>query len=250
MRLLRSPPDDLPPDVQEDTEREELRLWVYAARGAAFIYAGFLVLCASIVWIGVRSWFGLAAIVVPLFLAFLIVSHAAWVRGRSETARILRIPALIAVATAIAGVSQLAGAMIVVPALAVAVAAGGGLWVRPGIQRWANLLANSGAIIIPFCLEWAGVLPKSYVFGENRVDVLPLVLAFREVPSRLSLAAATVGALVGATLFVYFATDMLHAMRLRLALQGWHLQQLAAVDDGKRLASSAPPSSDTPRSDQ
>jgi serine/threonine protein kinase len=233
VKLLQSPPDDLPPEVRKEMEREELSLWVYAARRAAYIYGGFLVLCTSFLWLGVRSWLGLAAIVVPLGLAFVGCSHAAWVGGQSPAARFFRIPILIATASAIAGVSGMTGAIVLVPTLAVAVAAGGGLWVRPGLQRQVNLFANAGAILVPLLLEWGGILPRNYMFHGGAMTMLPVAVGFPEVPSRIAATLASVGALVGATIFVYHATDMLNSTRLRLALQGWQLRQLASVRDRK-----------------
>jgi serine/threonine-protein kinase len=123
VKLLQSPPDELPREVQKEIEREETRVWAYAAQGAAYVYAGFLLLCGAICFMHVRSWTGMLSIVVPLFLAFAGCAHAFRVKGHSAAARFFRIPVLVAAAMAIAGVSGLTGAMILVPTLAIGVAA-------------------------------------------------------------------------------------------------------------------------------
>jgi hypothetical protein len=94
-----------------------------------------------------------------------------------------------------------------------------------------NLLAYVGVVVIPMVLEWAKVLPTSYVFHEGAMTMVPVIIELPEIPTRIALTVASVGALVGATLFVYRATDMLNSMRRRLALQSWQLRQLAAVRD-------------------
>jgi serine/threonine-protein kinase len=229
VRLLQNPPAETPAEVGYETQKEETAIWVSVARDTAFIYAAFLVLCLSLVWLGVRSWVGMAAIVAPLTLALSGCVHVVWVRGSTEAARRLRIPVLIATATAIAGVTGLCGPLILVPTLAVAVAAGGGLWLTERRQRLVNLYANICAIVVPFALEWSGILPRTCFFEGGNFILKPLVVAMPEIPSRVALAVASVGALVGATLFVYRATDIARSARLRLALQSWQLRQLATL---------------------
>lgn len=237
--LLQVPPDELPPEVEHANSEEVRRVWVSSARDAAFIYGGFLVLCAVLLWLGVRSWLWLAAIAVPLALSFFGCAHAAWVKGKSNTARILRMPIIVATGCAVAAVSGVGGPLAIGPTLAVALAAGGGLWVAPGLQRYVNLSVYVLALTVPMLLEWTGVLPRSYVFHDGAITVLPVVTALPELPARIGLMLASIGALVGATLFVYRSTDMLTAMRLRLALQSWHLRQLAAVRE-TRASDGAP----------
>jgi hypothetical protein len=229
VRLLQNPPAETPLEVVEETRREETAIWVSVARDTAFIYGAFLLLCLSLVWLGVKSWVALAGIAVPLTLALLGCVHVVWVRGSTRAARLFRIPVLIATATAIAGVSGLSGPLILVPTLAVAVAAGGGLWLNGRRHRVANLCVNICAILAPFALEWAGVLPPSYSFQDGRFTILPLVVGLPELPSLLALTVASVGALIGATLFVYRATDIARNARGRLALQSWQLRQLATL---------------------
>lgn len=111
-----------------------------------------------------------------------------------------------------------------------------------------NLLANACAVVVPFVLEWAGILPRVYDFHDGLVTVVPWIATFTEMQARLALMAASVGALVGTTLFVYHATDIVNSMRLRLALQGWQLRQLARVRVRAEQSSGAPDStSNAPR---
>jgi hypothetical protein len=148
---------------------------------------------------------------------------------------------LIATATAIAGVSGLCGPLILLPTLAVAVAAGGGIWLSGRGQRLANLGINICAILVPFALEWTGILPRSCFFQDGFFLLKPIVVSMPEVPSRITLAVASVGALIGATLFVYRATDIARSARLRLALQSWQLRQLATLQADASGPNSQPP---------
>ena len=83
------------------------------------------------------------------------------------------------------------------------------------------------AVLVPFALELASVLPPSYRFEGGRLGVMPNLAEF---PPTLTLAALVVFACVTTLLpmlMIGGVGDSLRAARQRFLLHRWQLRQLA-----------------------
>jgi eukaryotic-like serine/threonine-protein kinase len=222
MRLMMAPPPDPPESVRDALTDDETAEAREAGRVGARGYFAFFLMLGAVLLIGVRDWGVVAAMAVPTLGAS--ATCALLLAGRRYRPWMGLLVAALTF-TAIGAVSGLFGALVLVPGLAAAnVMALNVSVMRP--YRGVVLALGCAAVLVPFALEWAGVLPPSYVFEEGRIVVLPVGQAFPEVVTRLELLAASLVTILIPAFAVWRTTDGLTQARQRLHMQSWQLQQL------------------------
>jgi eukaryotic-like serine/threonine-protein kinase len=230
MRLMLAPPAETPESVREAIVEDEAEEAREAGRVGALGYFIFFLMLGAVVLIGVRDWGVVAAMGVPTLGAS--ITCAFLVMGRRYHAWMgLTVGAL--TFTAIAATSGVFGPLVVVPGLAAANALALNISaLRP--HRGIILALGCAAVLVPFSLEWAGVLPTSYVFEEGRIVILPVGQEFPEIITRLELLAVSLVTLVIPAFAIWRTSDRLTQARQRLHMQSWQLQQLVPADMAAR----------------
>jgi eukaryotic-like serine/threonine-protein kinase len=224
-RLMLEPPKIIPAEVIEETEALSEH---EARRGAlfgAFAVLAFAVATLLILWMGVRSWAGFAAIVAPLFVAAAYAFYIALAKPKAFGLHsvLLGVP----IAASIGATAGLGGAYLLTPSFAIVYAAilttvhGLGRWRLPGVALCCL------AVIFPAVAEWAGLLPSAYRFEDGAITILPQVVEFSETRLRLSLLMTNVATIVLVSLVLWRISSADTRARRRLQLHAWHLRQIA-----------------------
>jgi eukaryotic-like serine/threonine-protein kinase len=196
MRLMLEPPSELPPAVRESIRRDELDEVRYQAKFGAIGYALFAVLLAvCMVMLGVKNWTAIAFVAVPL-----VGAAAVCAIGRATLLKTHYTPwmgwTVGALSFASIGASaSMFGALVFVPGLAVANLMS--LYVGPLRRQIGVLVAMAClSILVPFALEWTGVIPTSYEFRDNVIVILPGAFEFPDLNTRLGLVGGAIATVI------------------------------------------------------
>jgi serine/threonine-protein kinase len=227
--LLTDPPARIPAEVADSFaahERHEIASMLpYGIVGVA----SFAVFLPVAMWMGVRSWAAIGAILMILVWAL----AASWAIGKLwPTSQQGLYPAFFATSGLIAGVSAFFGPLIVVPTIA---AVNTMIFMmhfaRP---RWWPIVVGWASFVVPATLQLTGVLRSSYAFSGGTLQVLPWAVELPRVATTLFLAMSGVVSLLAGGLMTLRLRETLNAARLRAELYTWHLEQL--LPDSEREA--------------
>jgi hypothetical protein len=216
----------MPAEVREEVERAQSdRIRAGLVPGivvvATFMLAALLLPLVA----GVVSW--RVPIVVAVALGVAIALCVRLMRVKDLAAEVWATLGLVTcVAAAIAFVSAYLGPMMIVPPLAVAL----GTALAASQVRWRVFLALTlFGVVVPYVLEWSGVVAQSYAFSDGGLFVRPVVMLLSEVPIRAVTLFTTVVALVGAVLYVRRVVVVEAELRRTWILQNWHLRQMTQL---------------------
>ncbi|MBK9265733.1 MAG: serine/threonine protein kinase [Polyangiaceae bacterium] len=107
--------------------------------------------------------------------------------------------------------------------------------------RFRALVIGTGclAIAAPLALELLGVIPRSYVFENGNMVILPQGLALPEIPTLCALTLCTLFLIVAPSLIMGRVQLALRDAETRSAVQAWHLRHL--LPDEARPNTAPPP---------
>lgn len=251
MRLMTSPPAEMPPEARAALLAETRRSMRQGALVAGIAYLTWFAYLPFMLWMGMRSWtawlFSSAAWVVAAGFAFVSWRYPPR-DGRPATTL------WVAGAVAVSSTYTLFGPYVVVPALAAMGAML--LHVAPArSHRIPVVVVQCMAVVVPAALQLAGVLPPSYVFEDDSIRIVPLMLRFPALPTHVFLVVACVALVVTASAIIARFRNTITRIEEKLHVQAWQLQQL--VPEQARPASAPrvpestaelPPSSTPPSS--
>jgi eukaryotic-like serine/threonine-protein kinase len=226
VELMLEPPVEVPHEVKADLERAQSdRIRAGIAPGIV-VFATFLLVALIVpAVLGPISW--LVPGVIAGALAIAIVLCVLLLRKAdlsSETSTTLAIAACAAVAIAFA--SGYLGPMMIIPPLAVAL----GNALATSQLKWRAFVAFSIlGVVVPFVVEWAGLVAHSYEFRADGFLVRPVVMQLTEVPIRLLSLFVTVAALAGSVFYVRRVVRVETELRRTWLLHNWHLRQMAQL---------------------
>jgi hypothetical protein len=172
---------------------------------------------------GVRRWDYAIAIAIPV--SIVIAVSFAQSRQREAVSRARQCFVFVMLMLASMGLSRLFGPLILMPVMiAVAIIT---VQAHPDEQiRRFGLVAGTIAILLPVGLEFAGILPSSYAFTGDRIEILPQLV---ELPRGLTvgfLAIAGAAAAIAPGMFVSRLRAELTESQRRELLQTYHLRRL------------------------
>jgi eukaryotic-like serine/threonine-protein kinase len=221
-RLLVDVPSEVPPEAQAGLEAA----WAGARQEAGRTFASRLMLWSAFLplslSLGVRS-FAVAAIA---FAAVLGCGGVGWWVSRREAVGLRHGIALLAVTTAaVAMTSALFGPFVLVPGLAATNAMSFAMSSDPRSRRVTTGAAVL-AVLAPFALELAGLVPPSYAFRDGALLVLPRATDLPPLQTTLYLALTSVTMVVIPALTAGHLRDRLNAAERRIYLQAWNLSHL------------------------
>lgn len=235
--LMFAPPTEIPEEVRRETQAlGDLEL-ARAQSTGGYAFFGLVGLVALLMWVGVRSWTGLAWIVVPLLVAEASTIVLDKVAGNLASAACISI--------AIAASTQLAGALWLPMLFALSYIAV--ITATHALGRWrlACVAMALSAVVIPWALGYLGVTSSQYTFSDGWLHVRPNIVELHE-RAELAMAIGSLATvlLVFGALWHFSRTDM--EARRRLQLLAWHLRQVAPPVDteaGRTMVSTIPPAS-------
>jgi serine/threonine-protein kinase len=220
--LLTTPPRGMPEEAQSALATYRNASVRPAARAASFLYMAFFPLAVAAVFVlKVRgSWY--FALSGGLFLA---ASAALFRASRFSTTDMRTSYApVVLTSLALSSLSAINGPLILVPSLVLANAVG--FLVQPDTRRRALVIGMSVfAVVAPQMLEWAHLVPPSYVVSNGRTVVMNRLLDFTET-THLFLVLITVGLLVAIGVMFTRFRDAVSDSERRFFLYTWQLQKL------------------------
>ncbi len=222
VRLLVEPPRTMPEAAVENLLESDRAAGRVAARGNAIGYTAWLLFLPFMLWMSVRDW-GLLAALVGCVLVALSASLVAINHPRPEAWS--RPLGFIAGMGALVILGRLCGPLVLVPGLAATNTAA--VIVHAPMRRRAFYLAAAAAsVVLPLLAELIGWLPDSYMFVDGHIIIAPHLTELPQTASLLFLFAATVTAIVVPPLLLARTRDGLRVAERRLAVHAWQMEQL------------------------
>jgi serine/threonine-protein kinase len=224
VKLLTTPPPDLPEAAREEQHRDEGERQTSTQRMAIGLSMAMNAACLPLLlWMGVRSWMTLVVVVSVVGLAApLLQVLSKQLRWSSERTTLVGLGGSLLVM--MAG-TRVAGPFLLVPGVATLLAAASALDASRRL-RIGGALVGCLAVLLTVLLETAGVLPPSYAFRDGTMVILPQLLHLPELPTRVTLTVVAMAVVINAAVGVGRVRDSFSAVDQRLRLQGWQLRQL------------------------
>jgi serine/threonine protein kinase len=223
VRLLTEMPDQLPPEAEQAMAAASQAARRASVRFGVGIYLSWLACIGYAVFLGVRSWL---AVGVTSATALAAIALCLWML---RTGRVDRGPVLLLAAITLVDVAMWGcwlGPFVLVPVAAACCTLIFCSQADP-FERRAVIAMGVVASLLPYAVEWLGLVPPSYAFAGDH-----LILMARSVdmhPAKTT--AALVYTSMAFTFFPAYAIsrvrDSLVKAQRKLFLHAWHFDQLA-----------------------
>jgi serine/threonine-protein kinase len=218
--LIVEPPTELPKELQARLADQETQLTKGRARRAFYGYRSFLLLGVTLPLLQVKSWPWMSA----LFVGILLFMAIAW--RTSQTGRTSLVG--IALGTAMLSIlfGRVAGPFVLVPLVVSGTLLSISNIAYLNDRPWLLYLGAAVASILPYLIEWVGLLTPTLFLTERTIEVRSAVFDVTGGPALPALLLANVvGVLIIARFAVFIARDRRVAQR-SLTIQAWHLGHL------------------------
>ncbi len=96
--------------------------------------------------------------------------------------------------------------------------------------RTLIIAAGAAAVLAPFLLEQAGLLPASYRFTPGGFEVLARAAELPQTPTMVCLGVTSVSMVVIPAVLAGRIREALNLAERRVFLQAWHLRQLVPAE--------------------
>ena len=228
--LLLERPREIPEEVKRTLEASrEASMRAISVAGVGVFGSGLLLVGGSIVWMGVKDWLWPSLILVCLAAALGGCIYRTQRVSPYSTYFVMTFCTL-----AIMTMTRIFGAFVLVPTCSMGAMMIYSMYPGRGVQRIAGG-AMSAATLLPLFLEWAQVLPRSYVFRGEEIAIVSQACAFPET--------ATMVFLVTLTTLLFFLTgrlvrrigNKLAAAEEDLAVRAWQFRQLVPAEARHRV---------------
>lgn len=231
VRLFLDVPSRVPPEVEEEMAATRARSREAALRFGTYGLATWMLMGPLVMLLGVRSWL---PVLCSSGLSVLAVGYALWCRRRARLTALNMLGLAVLVLTEVASVAWWMGPFVLVPQ-AISIVT---LWIafqcRPGFERWTIVVLGTAAVAGPFALEWLGVFPPAYQFGDDRVTLFARALHLSPHITLLLLVYVSMTFVSLPAIFISRVRDALTEAERRLFLQAWHLRKLATDQPPER----------------
>jgi serine/threonine-protein kinase len=223
-QLLATPPRVLPTAVAEDLSASEQLVVRSAAKLSAASMLMWLACVPLVLAIGLRDVTSLLAIVVPTIATMLIALAASFRRFVPFSHQVAIVIATLVGAMA---TTRIYGPLILTPTLIGTFTIV--LMTHPHSRaRRVGFISSAIALVLPMLLELTGLLPHSYAFENDVMIVKPQLMALSGIPTSVFLVFASLAMTAVPCLFISNLRKALNEAQIKLLLQGWQLEQLAA----------------------
>ena len=226
-QLLTDVPKELPPGALAELEERRAARRRAVLRSTAVRTLTWLLGMPIVIAFGVTDW-ALAGLTGAAVLGASAIGIFLWRTGRTSESALLGFYA--ASVIAVGSLSSIFGPFILVPGFVVTNAMFFALDAPPSARKWIVLLALL-AIIVPYALSLAGVLPMPYEFTADGALLVrsPMVRFDPFLTSAFLLGTSLLVVLTPTVLLGRFK-DELDAAERRVIAGSWHLRQLLPRD--------------------
>jgi serine/threonine-protein kinase len=215
-------PRTIPPGAAEEIARMRNRGRRMAARSAAVRFTIWGAFIPFVFWMGIREWEVTLALV-----AFVVASGIAIALLAQRMTHDLWLGALILGGSTlvVTSASALFGPWILVPGLA---ATNTMFFAMHAEQRHRSIVLLGGvlAVVLPFLIEAAGLVPPAYSFGAGGFVVEERITYFPAIPTTAMLLLSSISLVIIPASLAGRMRDSLQALEERVFVQGWHLRQM------------------------
>ncbi|MDB4953051.1 MAG: Serine/threonine protein kinase PrkC, regulator of stationary phase [Myxococcales bacterium] len=225
VRLLTEPSPEAARLAEVAGRDAALRSFRLAARTHMFAQATYLLYIPLLLWMGIRSpWMfvvGASAISAVFFVTLYYHRHPP---------RDLQLPwfHLITSLVALTSGEVLLGPFVLVPGIVIATGVGYlASFERGGVRVIVGALA---VVLVPAILQLTGVIPPSYVFGNGRIEILPMMTELPATPTAVLLLVTHAVVIASSLAFVWRLRRAYGDAERALRLQTWQLSQLVPED--------------------
>jgi serine/threonine-protein kinase len=227
VRLLTEVPAALPAETERelDAEMHHARRWMIQV--SRYVWALWILSALGVLALGVRSW--------PVVTAGLLICVA----GLLQSMWLARRPTFdgwpaqlygLTFAAEVAIFSCWLGPFVLVPTAAVTLLMFRLAYSRAG-ERWPSVVLAMAVIIVPFALEFAGLLPPSFEYVDEGLLLLPRALDLRPMWTTSALLWSNLTFIVTSAIVLARLRDALSLAERRLALHAMQLRQLLEDQD-------------------
>ena len=224
MRLISTPPSAAPPEVERAVEESWANNVRKSARISAVAFSGSLLFYPIAFWMGIRDLVSLASWVT---ICLVVIIGLAVAVSRMKT-----MPGFAYFATSVTGVTVACavvcycfGPMLALPGMLIGNLFGF-LYIARPTWRWATVAITAMGIVVPYGLQWLGVVDPWYVFEAGVMIVPSRWLALPEVPTTVMLLVMHFVVFGAAALFMIRTRDHLDRAEWGLQMHAWHFRQL------------------------
>ncbi len=220
-QLMIEPPRQLPPALATHHDELDRDLGARTSRLAATALLAFFAFIPVLVLDGVKSW--------PLFVAAYAcvgfqIAYAEWM-FRTRRPAVLPVIGLTIVLMLI--LSRLWSPLIFLPAYVNTVALTVGGQPRAAERAWWIVAGSALAFLLPIALEMTGVLSPSFVIADGVITIHSNAVELGNAWSMVLLLGGNLALICVNALFGRSIAATRHDAQRRLAIQAWHLRQMA-----------------------
>ncbi len=230
-RLLLAPVETVPPEVDREIQRSQVRTSQDQLRLGTAVYAGYFAMIITLWASGARSGW-LLALAAGVAVNMVMLGTAAL---REQPVGRLIYPALAITCGTIVLAGVVLGPFLIVPPIVIG--AVGGFLSQPSTERIGpTIAAHVASVVAPFALELSGITPRTFSFDASglhvhlwAVHLSPLAIVVMVVGVTLGQLAAT-GAMVIQLRRAKSRAE--HALQIQL----WHLRHLVPDVSAARVS--------------
>ena len=225
-RLMLSPPRVMPEEVERRLNNIDVDMGRAQGRTAAIALLGYLGFVPLLVWTGINDWRYVGALVALALINAGVVLKMT----RNQQVSLRGIYTSLGInAILIAIVARMVGPFLIAPTLAATTLIAYSSHPKFGRLRVVGPVLASG-VIIPWLLDFLGVLPPSYHFIDGKLVMSSDVLRFTSAPVQVAFAAMLVVLLGMVSVLSRDAANKQRLAAQQLEVQAWQLRQLVASD--------------------
>lgn len=224
-------PDELPPAAQTALKEVELRDRAASAKRAFWGYVMWTVFAPLLWWCGVKS------VALELAVDCALVAVALYTFWMCSTGNVqpkyMRI-SLMASFGLVSLLSAVCGPLFIVPGAACVVAATFLVSLRANkLTRIYITVLSLAAVLVPATLEWIGLAPRSAIFEDGVIHLMPRLAYFPAIPAQVFLTFVAVVMILNTVLLVGSSMDALVVAERKNFAMAYRLSQLLPVTRAK-----------------
>jgi hypothetical protein len=229
LRLLATPPRELPPEERAEVENDEEDAGRFTASMAGSYHLSFLVTAGLVLAMGIKSWVALG-----LYAAASATAAAiGFLSARGVVSPTYRVFAnVIAGTLAIGFMSTMFGPLFLIPGVAALSMMASSFNTNTRSARALVTGIGMLAVLVPLGLEFLGLLPPSYAFRDGGLLILPRMHSFSPLATLLCLTYIALSHIAGVSVLVGRLNQARMEAIEEAHKQSWQLKQL--VSDGDR----------------
>ena len=222
--LILEPPAELPPALVASLEAEAGQFHRSRNRVAMWTYAGLLACWALVPFLKVKNWTELLAFTGLLMLGlFQSARVAATPTGRSP------LPITLTIVTGVVvGFSRIAGPFILTPIVVCSILMS--ISAIPKLHTWRLAVWALVATLLPFVLEWTGLVQQTYKVVGGALVTTSEIFDFRDGFDGAFLVGADVAFVIAACVVAIAITRKRVSIQRELHVRAWHLRHLLPKD--------------------